>query len=168
MIETEKLILRPLTHNQLAKYINDDNSLEEEFGLLRSMKHISPSLQNALKKSILPGVLSNDHDYFYHTLWAIIAKPDRKIVGDICFVGEPDSNGEIEIGYTTYEEFRGRGFMTEAVGRLLDWAREQPEVKSVFASTEKENTASYAILQKNNFIYLGDVDGMMTWKIELK
>jgi len=168
MIATENLILKPLTHSELEKYINDDHSLEQELCLLPGKKHISPSLQNALKKNILPAVLNNDKGYFYHTLWAIISKPDRKIVGDICFVGEPDSSGEIEIGYTTYEEFRGRGFMTEAVGRLLDWAREQPEVKCVFATTEKENTASYAILQKNNFIYIGDVDGMMTWKIELK
>jgi hypothetical protein len=28
------------------------------------------------------------------------------MVGDICFVGEPNTEGEVEIGYGTYENFR--------------------------------------------------------------
>jgi len=168
MIETERLILKPLTHDQLLKYIKDDHSLEKEFGLLPTKKNISPSLQEALEQTILPNVFDKDKDYLYHTLWTIISKPDNRMVGDICFVGEPDQNGEIEVGYGTYKEFRGKGFMTEAVGRLIDWAREQPKVKSIFAATTKDNVASYSILEKNNFIHIGEVDDMLSWKIELK
>jgi len=87
------------------------------------------------------------------------------MVGDICFVGEPDDQGEIEIGYGMYEEFRGKGFMTEAVGRIILWAKAQPKVKSIFAATEKDNVASYSILEKNNFIHIGEIDDMMSWKI---
>ncbi|KLT66308.1 GNAT family N-acetyltransferase [Pedobacter sp. BMA] len=166
MIETEKLILKPLTHSQLVKYIKDDHSLEKEFNLLPTKKNISPSLRAALKESILPNVSDKDKDYLYHTLWTIISKPDNRMVGDICFVGEPDRNGEIEIGYGTYEEFRGKGFMTEAVGRIIGWAKAQPKVKSIFAATEKENIASYSILEKNGFSHIGDVDDMMSWKLK--
>ncbi|PWS28223.1 N-acetyltransferase [Pedobacter yonginense] len=168
MIETERLLLKPLTHDQLLKFIKDDHSLEKEFKILPTKKSISPTLQKALKETILPNVCDQDKDYLYNTLWTIISKPDDKIVGDICFVGEPDPNGEIEIGYGTYEEFRGKGYMTEAVGRIVEWAKEQPKVKSIFASTAKENIASYSILEKNNFVQIGEVDDMLSWNIKIK
>lgn len=168
MIETDRLILKPLNHDQLLKYIKDDHSLEKEFGLLPTKKNISPSLHDALEQTILPNVRNQDKDYLYHTLWTIISKPDQRVVGDICFVGEPDPEGEIEIGYGTYEEFRGKGFMTEAVGRIIEWAKKQPNVKSIFAATEKDNVASYSILVKNNFVNVGEVDDMLSWKIQLQ
>ncbi|MCX2474224.1 GNAT family N-acetyltransferase [Pedobacter sp. MC2016-05] len=168
MIETDRLILKPLLHDQLLKYIRDDHSLEKEFGLLPTKKNISKSLHDALQKTILPIVFDKDKDYLYHTLWVVISKPDQKMVGDICFVGEPDADGEIEIGYGTYEEFRGKGFMTEAVGRITEWAKEQPKVKSIYAATEKNNVASYSILEKNHFVNIGEVGDMLSWKIELK
>ncbi|WP_443940050.1 GNAT family N-acetyltransferase [Pedobacter sp. MW01-1-1] len=98
----------------------------------------------------------------------MISKPDSTVVGDICFVGEPDPNGEIEIGYGTYQPYRNKGYMTEAVGRILDWARTQEKVKAVFASTTKDNVASYSILEKNNFIHIGEVDDMLVWKVVLR
>jgi len=165
MLETDRLILKPLTHNQLLKYTKDDHSLEKELNLLPTKKNISTSLHDALAQTILPNVSDRDKDYLYHTLWAIISKPDNRMVGDICFVGEPDAEGEIEIGYGTYEEFRGKGFMTEAVGRIVEWAKLQPKVKSIFATTEKQNVASYSILEKNHFLHIGEVDDMLSWKI---
>ncbi|TCD10816.1 N-acetyltransferase [Pedobacter frigidisoli] len=168
MIETERLILKPLTHDQLLKYIKDDHSLEKELKLLPTKKNISPALHDALEQTILPNVFDKDKDYLYNTLWTIISKPDNRMVGDICFVGEPDPNGEIEIGYGTYEEFRGKGFMTEAVGRIVEWAKEQAQVKSIFANTAKDNIASYSILEKNNFIHVGEVDDMLMWKIIIR
>ncbi|WP_316850185.1 GNAT family N-acetyltransferase [Pedobacter agri] len=165
MLETDRLILKPLTHNQLLKYIKDDHSLEKELNLLPTKKNISTSLHDALAQTILPNVSDRDKDYLYHTLWAIISKPDNRMVGDICFVGEPDAEGEIEIGYGTYEEFRGKGFMTEAVGRIIEWAKLQPKVKSIFATTEKQNAASYSILETNHFLHIGEVDDMLSWKI---
>lgn len=167
MIETERLILKPLHHNQLLKYIRDDHSLEKEFGLLPSTKNIAPGLQEALLENTLPEVSDKDRNYCYKTLWIIIAKDENQIIGDISFVGEPDQHGEIEIGYGTYEAYRGKGFMTEAIGRIIEWTKNQPDVRAIFASTKKENIASYAILAKNNFLQIGEVADMLSWKLEL-
>ncbi|UKT63975.1 GNAT family N-acetyltransferase [Pedobacter mucosus] len=167
MIETERLILKPLKHNQLQKYIEDDSSLEKEFGLIPSKRSITPNLQKALAQSTLPNVHDQDSEYMFNTLWIIISKADNKIVGDLSFVGKPDQEGEIEIGYGTYEEFRGKGFMIEAVARIIQWAREQPKVKSIYATTVQDNMANYSILQKNNFVQFGEGEGMFTWKLIL-
>lgn len=56
MIETERFILKPLTYEQLIKYIKDDNSLETELHLNSTSRIISPELKEALEKTILPNV----------------------------------------------------------------------------------------------------------------
>lgn len=90
------------------------------------------------------------------------------MVGDICFVGEPNSEGEIEIGYGTYNEFQKKGFMTEAVGGIINWAKSQPKIFSILASTEKENIGSFTILLKNNFLKIGETETLFNWKLQIK
>ncbi|WP_421945169.1 GNAT family N-acetyltransferase [Pedobacter sp.] len=167
-LETDRLILHPLTHNQLLKYVRNNNSLEKELKLKPGKNIISDELEQAIRETILPNVIDSNKNYLYNTLWSIISKTDEQLIGDLCFVGEPDANGEIEIGYSTYPNFRNKGFMTEAIGRLIEWAATQPDVKMITASTEVDNIASYSILEKNNFIKIAEGEGMFTWKLSLK
>jgi ribosomal-protein-alanine N-acetyltransferase len=146
MIETNRLILRPLTYEQLVKYIKCDYSLESELGLNETSRTISPELKEAFEQTILPNVADPQKNYLFSTLWTAISKKDNKMVGDVCIVGEPNSEGEIEIGYGTYDEFQNKGFMTEIVGGIIGWAKTQPTVNAVIASTEKTNIASFKVL----------------------
>ncbi len=168
MITTPRLILQPLTYDQLVKYSKADNSLESELHLNGTARTISPELKEALEQTILPNVADTTKDYLYSTLWTVISKDHNSMVGDICIVGEPNAAGEIEIGYGTYDEFRKQGFMTEAVGGLIEWAKTQPKVFSIIASTEKDNPASFTILQKHDFIKTGETETLFNWKILLK
>lgn len=165
MIETERLILQPLTCDQLVKYIRNDNSLEDELSLNTTSRIISADLKEALEQTILPNVADTAKNYLFSTLWAAILKSENKIVGDLCFVGEPNANGEVEIGYGTYEEFRKKGFMTEAVKGIITWAEKQPGIRSIFASTEQSNIASFSVLEKNNFIKSGETETMFNWRL---
>lgn len=168
MIETERLILKPLTYDQLVKYIKADNSLETELKLNATSRTISPELKEAFEQTILPNVADTAKDYLYSTLWTAISKDANKMVADICIVGEPNEMGEIEIGYGTYTEFQRKGFMTEAVGGIIKWAQSQPKVFSIIAFTDKENIASYTILKKNNFLQVGESETKYTWKLILR
>ena len=166
MLETKRLIIKPLTQSQLLKYIKLDNTLETEFGLPESSRTISPELLEALENTILPNVADTRKNYLFSTLWTIISKEENKMVGDLCFVGEPNDKGEVEIGYGTYPEFQGRGFMTDAVGILIQWAGKQSSVKAVVASTAKNNPASYSVLLKNNFKKTGETDELYQWQFD--
>lgn len=168
MMETERLILTPLTCDQLIKYSKADNSLENELNLNETSRTISAELKEALEKTILPNVADTTKDYLYSTLWTVISKQANKMVGDICFFGEPNSEGEIEIGYGTYNEFQKKGFMTEAVGGIINWAKSQPKIFSILASTEKENIGSFTILLKNNFLKIGETETLFNWKLQIK
>jgi len=167
MIETNRLIIKPLSYGQLIKYIRNDNSLETELNLNPTSRSISPDLKEALEQTILPAVADPDKNYLFSTLWTMILKPENKMVGDLCFVGEPNDGGEIEIGYGTYEEFQGKGFMAEAVAGLTGWAKKQPGVKAIVASTNKDNIASFTILIRNNFTKTGESETMFKWRLVL-
>ncbi|NQY31497.1 MAG: GNAT family N-acetyltransferase [Flavobacteriaceae bacterium] len=168
MIETERLILKPLTYEQLVKYIKCDNSLEVELNLNKTSRTISSELKEAFEQTILPNVADKNKNYLYSTLWTAISKIDNKMVGDLCIVGEPNANGEIEIGYGTYDEFQNKGFMTEVVSGIIEWAKTQAEIKAIIASTDKTNTASFKVLEKNNFIKIGEEEKLFNWKLFIK
>ena len=165
MIETTRLIINPLTLDQLIKYIRNDGSLENELNLKIASRTISDDLKEALEHTILPNVETSERNYLFSTLWTIISKEENMMVGDLCFMGEPNTVGEIEIGFGTYESFRKRGFMTEAVGGMIKWADLQPDIKSIIASTDKDNLASSTVLQNNDFMLVGETDTLFKWKL---
>lgn len=163
-ITTERLLLQPLTHDQLLQYTKNDGSLEAALQINPSERTISADLQEALEQTILPNVADPRNNYVFNTLWTIILKPENTMVGDLCFVGEPNEAGEIEIGYGTYEKYRKKGLMTEAVGAMIEWAKQQPGVRAIVASTEKNNPASSAVLVKNKFVNDGETGRVFQWK----
>jgi RimJ/RimL family protein N-acetyltransferase len=168
MIETIRLIIKPLTYSQLEKYMLNDNSLEQELGLNETSRSISPELKEALEQTILSNVADTSKNYLYSTLWTLISKNDNKMVGDLCFVGAPNADGEIEIGYGTYDIFAGLGYMTEAVGGMISWAKKQPEILAIIADTEKQNIASFRVLEKNGFVKTGETETLLKWRLSVK
>ena len=168
MVETERLILLPLTYPQLLKYRASDHSLDEELGLNQTERTISPDLEEALAQTILPSVADKLKNYLFFTLWSVIVKAENRMVGDLCFIGEPNVGGEIQIGYGTYDKFRGMGYMTEAVGGMLKWAEKQPLVTCIIAGTEMNNVASAKVLQKNGFEKFAESGKLYCWRRNIK
>ncbi|RYD99003.1 MAG: N-acetyltransferase [Sphingobacteriales bacterium] len=167
MIETTRLIIKPLTYDQLVTYLRADNFLEREFDLHDSVRPISPELKEAFEQTFLPNVADPGKNYLYCTLWTVIDKKEKRMVADLCFAGEPNSQGEIEIGYGTYENQRNKGYITEAVGGMIKWAGRQQAVKVILASTDKANSASCKVLENNRFIRIDENEHLYHWKLVL-
>jgi [ribosomal protein S5]-alanine N-acetyltransferase len=166
-IETERLYLHPLTYEQLKLYLKNDGSLEEELEVEWHPRQIHPDLKDALENTLLPSVADNVNYHFF-TLWTLISKEHNCLVGDLCFKGEPCENGSVEIGYGIDPAFARRGFITEAVEVMCLWALSQKYIRSVRAETDRENIASQKVLQKNGFVYMGEQNGLMQWKLTSK
>lgn len=167
MVTTERLIIKPLTLEQLQKYILADGSLEEEFQTHYIPRTITFELQEAIEQTIIPKINDSKSDYLYSTLWVIIAADSNHLIGDLCFIGEPNEEGEIEIGYGIYESFREKGYMKEAINGMIQWASEQHQVKSIIAHTTKFNQASFILLQKNNFVKIDELEFLYKWQFML-
>lgn len=106
MLETKRLLIRPLTYEQLVKYAACDPSLEAELGVHPMARTISRELEEALVNTILPNVADKNKNYLYSTLWTAILKSDNIMIGDLCIQGEPNADGEIEIGYGAHSIHR--------------------------------------------------------------
>jgi [ribosomal protein S5]-alanine N-acetyltransferase len=165
-LQTTYLHIIPLTKVQLSKYSLTDYSLENTLNVTTIPRMVPEHLKHVIKNKIMPFLHDTTKDPLYYTFWTIISKQENVMVADCCFKGEPNANREIEIGYGTYPNFEGKGFMTEAVGELVRWAFEQPNVQSVTAQTAQSNIASQKILQKNNFVQYGQTDENILWRID--
>jgi [ribosomal protein S5]-alanine N-acetyltransferase len=165
-LQTSRCSITPLTQAQLANYCIPDFSLENSLHVNPIPRTVPEFLANVINNKILPSVSDITKNPLYYTFWTIINKQENVMVADCCFKGEPNENGEIEIGYSTYPAFEGKGFMTEAVGAMVSWAFQQPNVQSVTAQTDPTNIASQKILQKNNFVQYGQTAENNLWRID--
>jgi ribosomal-protein-alanine N-acetyltransferase len=90
------------------------------------------------------------------TWYAVRIDNDYRILcGSIGFKGPPDKQGIVELGYSVLPEFQGQGIATEMVATIVQWAKQQPQVKSIEAETNIDNKASIRVLEKNNFVCAG-------------
>ena len=167
MIETKRLKILPLTYSQLIKYAKCNNSLERELDLEKFQRIIPPELREALDKTIIPNVADKNKNYLYSTLWTAILKVQKRMIGELCMMGEPNAEGEVEIGYGIYREFQNNGYMTEFLGGIVEWLKSQSRVQSILAKTEKSNISSYRVLEKNMFFKIGENGNLMEWKLKL-
>ena len=100
----------------------------------------------------------------------------RTMIGNAGYHGNPGVNEKgrpdgVEIGYTIYEAFRGRGYATEAVRGLIGYARSE-RMNVVVASVAPDNEPSLAIVRKLGFVETGshwdDEDGLeLEFELEL-
>lgn len=168
LVENDLLVLTPLTNEQLQLYVLNDGSLERHLGVGYSPKKINSDLQDGLHRHFLPLVEKHPEDFYYYTLWSIVLKKENVLVGDICFKGPPDEQGQVEIGYGTYDRYQNKGIMTEAVRLLLSWCQTCPEIKTVLAETETGNTASEKILLKTGFTLYHQGRDNSWWRFLIK
>jgi RimJ/RimL family protein N-acetyltransferase len=80
--------------------------------------------------------------------YQIVRREDDAVIGDAGFLGPPDATGAVHLAVVITELARGRGYATEAVSALLDWARGQDGLTCVLADTTRSNRASRRLLER--------------------
>lgn len=78
----------------------------------------------------------------------------RTLIGSGGFTGAP-FNGQLMIGYAVLEEFRHRGYGSEAVDAMVNWAMSKPGVRIIVAETDAHNEMSIRLLERCGFEYTG-------------
>ncbi len=65
----------------------------------------------------------------------------------------PVANGEIEVGYVTHQKFWGRGYASEALIAMLEWAREKLNTEYVIAMAPVEHHASQRVMRNGGMLF---------------
>jgi ribosomal-protein-alanine N-acetyltransferase len=83
------------------------------------------------------------------------ATNERALIGNGGFKGQPTSDGTVEVGYSILKEFQNVGYGTEAVNALVSWAFQHSNVQRVIAETLPELKPSQRLLEKCQFVNIG-------------
>ena len=164
ILETNKLKLIPLDAHNLRYSIEDRRKMERNLGVKITDTELEEPVKEAMRTS-LKIVLENKKDYLWFTNWEIVLKKENRIIGGLCFKGRPDEQGRVEIGFGMQDEHRCKGYTTEAVKELINWAFIQEKVLSVIAETEKDNLPSHRVLEKMEMQKYQENEKMFWWKI---
>jgi RimJ/RimL family protein N-acetyltransferase len=91
----------------------------------------------------------------------LVLREAGELVGHAGFHGPPGVSGlgkagAVELGYTVFPPYRGRGYATEAAAGLIRWARDERGVRTFLASVAPGNEPSLAIVRKLGFRQVGE------------
>jgi [ribosomal protein S5]-alanine N-acetyltransferase len=94
----------------------------------------------------------------------VLRATPRCLIGEIGCKGPPDATGTVEIGYALQLAARGKGYASEAVITLSNWALGRGDVQRVTAETVIGNDASERVLQRAGFVLVGLEVGSRWWE----
>ena len=145
-VETERLILDRITENDLTEIFELRSNPE-------TMKYIPRPLvkdyEGALEHIRMIDEKIEDNSGIN---WSIRLKDNPKLLGIIGFYRMQPENYRSEIGYILSPDHHGKGIVTEAVNRLIEFGFEDLKLHSIEAIIDPENHASEKVLQKCGFV----------------
>lgn len=110
----------------------------------------------------MTSIIKKDFKTYKHfpelMIWSawIIIDHEGVVVGDIGFKGPPDFSGTVEIGYQVLPTYHCRGYATESVHLLCDFAFLKG-VEKIEAEVLKTNEASLRVLEICGFSFVREI-----------
>lgn len=167
IVRTKNLCLIPLNINELELLLTSKEKLIDTLKLNGDLEPLTEEMQTAF--GWLYKQCKNYPQYnIWYTVWLIVTKNNNIPVGSFCFKGEPDFNGEVEIGYGIYQKYQEHGYMSETLESLIKWLSGKKDIKALLAETNKKNIPSQKLLIKSGFIQYCDKDNMFWWRKTLR
>lgn len=142
-IQTQRLILRKFTPqdiDELYRLFNDPDVMQYMGGVRN--------------RQITEQRLSQIIDHWQHgfSMWAVVRKSDQQMLGR-CGLIYLDNTPEVELGYTFFKEFWGKGYATEAGLASLKYGFEIANLDRIVAITHPQNIASRRVMEKLGMKY---------------
>ena len=161
-LETKRLRLISFSLELKKAAMSDRARLVEMLGVRIPEHWPGPDLVEAL-----PFFVENMEKAPSEPAWDFIAihKSDQSVIGDIGFMGGPDQEGVVEVGYSIVPEYRNQGYATEMARGLITWAFEEKGIKVVIAACLDENIGSIKVLEKVGMRRLEPDGNMLKWEI---
>ena len=148
VINTERLNICKIT-------MADADSLSEVLSDPMIMKYstVGVHTQQQIKEFILNCQKNHDINGFGH--WAIYDVSSNALVG-ICGLNKHDVDGSelIHINYRLARAQQGKGYATEAVNGVLDFAMTKLNLDKIYAIIEPQNKSSLNVVKRTGFEFI--------------
>ncbi|MGI4789242.1 MAG: GNAT family N-acetyltransferase [Janthinobacterium lividum] len=158
LIHTPRLELLPATAELMRLEISDSFTLGMRLNAVVPKNWPPEEVKDVLEyfaAQMDAGVTGDGWGIYYWIALSDSGDP-RTLVGSGGFMSKPSGESTVEIGYGTLTQFQGRGYATEAVGGLVEFALSQESTLGIFADALPENAASVRVLLKNGFLEVGE------------
>lgn len=164
ILESERLLIRPLSISELSHIKNDEAELLKISILSNS---VSDAVITAITKKIANLKIVETAFHEWYTYWLIIDKNSGNGIGFEGFKGI-DKDGFAEVGYSISSDFRNKGLMTEALKALIKWADKNIKLKGVKATVNKTNIESIKVLKNCGFSVISSSERDFFYCLKLK
>ncbi len=146
MCETKRLIIREYT-------LDDLDDLYEIHSNKKTGAFLEPlSLNYSEEKDKLEAYIKNVYGFYGFGYWAVCRREDGFFLG---YAGltmtDIDEDWYAELGYAFKEKAQGYGYATESILSILDFAKEELELRHVAARVDKDNHSSIKLLERLGF-----------------
>lgn len=145
-LESKRLRFRKLTNDDALEVFELRSNPE-------TMKFIPRPLATSIEDALKHIKMINDNiDANTDINWAVTEKINDKCIGIIGFYRTQPENYRTELGYMILPEHHNKGYITEAVKTLLNYAFNELNFHSIEAIIDPYNYASEKVLLKNGFV----------------
>lgn len=141
-LETERLILRELTHDDAADlFVYYGDPVFTEYVSFDPFKDITVARDEVDR-------VRKGFEKRKHFVFGIERKSDRKIIGDCDLHHISPNDHRVEIGYGLARAYWGFGYMTEAVSEVIRFAFEGMGFHRIEAECELENLRACRVAER--------------------
>jgi len=96
--------------------------------------------------------IANQYRFFEYGLWIVIDKETNVIIGRAGLFNR-ENQDEIELGFVFDKAYWGKGYATEVLTAIINYAKIELSVTSICANVHKDNIRSKRLLEKLSFEY---------------
>lgn len=153
-IETDRLILRELTHTDVDGMFQLDSDVDVHRYLGKK-----PITKKSQAEANIKTIRQQYHDHGIGR-WAMINKTTQEFMG---WVGLKlnttpinNHNNFYDIGYRIIKHFWGQGYATESAKAVLNYGFNTLRLNKIYGITELNNQASHQVLLKIGLSYIND------------
>lgn len=146
-LKTQRLLLRQVTENDVDAILSLRSNDEV-------MKYIPrPYLKTKEEALELIAMFDDKIENGIGINWGIyfIEEPE-KLLGIIGYYRMKPEHYRAEVGYMIFPEFNGKGIVSEALQRVVEYGFREMKLHSIEAILDPENKGSEKVLLKNGFV----------------
>ncbi len=149
-IETERLILRKITQNDIKPAFLNWTSDDKVTEYLRWPTHLDISITEFVFKGWIE---SYEKKHYYH--WAIELKEIKEPIGTIGVVELKELIKATQIGYCIGSKWWHKGIVTEAFSAVINYLFNEVKVNRIEAQHDPNNSNSGKVMLKCGLKYEG-------------
>ncbi len=163
IIETERLILRPVALDD-AEACYSWNSDE------RVTKYMSYSTYTDISQTVewIKSTLTDESEWN----WAFVLKEENRVIGTGSIGPSAVMKGYWGIGYNLHYDYWHKGYCTEAMRAIIDFAHKELSVNKICSEHAVDNPRSGRVMEKcglkfDRYAEYTKLDGSQTFKAKL-